>query len=49
MEDNVQILLHLIKRALGLLEEAVDNAAAELPVIVLVVHIQYLLEGGGVD
>lgn len=45
---NVQICVHLLKGALGLGEEVVYYALAEIPLVV-VVHLEDLLERRGID
>ena len=47
--ENAQIGVHLGKGALGLSEEVIDDALAELAVDLVLVHLEDLLEGRGVD
>jgi len=47
--QNVQGVLHLDKGLLGLLKEAKDNGLAELALILVVIHLQDLFEGEGID
>lgn len=46
---NSQCIVHLLEGLLGLLEEAEDNRLAELPVILIIIHLQDLLKGYGID
>lgn len=41
--------IHLLERALGLLEEPVDYALGEFPLIFVIIHLQDLFEGRSVD
>ena len=41
--------LHLVERLRSLVEEPEDDALAELPLIVIIIHLQDLLEGSRVD
>jgi len=45
----IQVLVHLLECAVGLLEEIVDYAFAEFTLILVVVHLEDLLKGGAVD
>jgi hypothetical protein len=45
----LQGVVHLGEGLLGLLEEAKDDGPAELALVLVVVHLQDLLEGHGVD
>ena len=42
-------LLHLLKGSICLVEEPVDDALAEVPVLVVVIHFQDLVKGGLVN
>lgn len=46
---NLQSIVHLGEGLLGLLKEAKDDRAAELALILVVVHLQDLLEGHGIN
>ena len=46
---HLQCVLHLDEGLLGLLEEAEDDGAAELAIILVVVHLEDLLKGQGID
>lgn len=46
--ENLHGLFHLLKGAVSLLEESINNAFAEFP-LTIIVHLQNLLEGGGID
>lgn len=48
MELDLQGRLHLVKGALGLIEEAKDDSAAEF-LVVIVVHFEDLFKGVFVD
>ena len=42
-------LVHFCESALRLVEEAVHDALAEVALVLIIVHLEDLLEGGGVD
>lgn len=46
---DVQVQVHFLESTLCLLEKAVDDTPAELPLLLIVVHLQDLFEGGRVD
>src|ERR1700693_6084205 len=46
---NLQRIVHLLECSLGLLKETKDNGPGELAIIFLVVHLQDLLKGHGID
>ena len=46
---DAHVLIHLVKCAVGLLEEVEDNAPAEFSLILIVVHLEDLLEGCDID
>lgn len=48
-EEALQVCVHFLESALGLLEEIVDDALAELALLFIVVHFENLLKGCGVD
>ena len=45
----LQGFVHVFKGVFGLLEEAIDDAFAEVALILIVVHFDYLFEGGDID
>ena len=45
----LQGFIHVLKGGFGLLEEAIDDASAEVAVILIVVHFNYLFEGGDIN
>jgi len=47
--SHVHGVLHLDKGLLGLLKEAKDNGLAEFALLLVVVHLQDLLKGQGID
>lgn len=48
MSDS-QCIVHLLEGLLGLLEEAEHNRLAKLPVVLIIVHLQDLLEGQNIN
>lgn len=46
---NLQSGIHFLECFVCLLEEAVYDALGELSLLLIVIHLQYLLEGQGVD
>jgi hypothetical protein len=46
---HLQCIIHFCERLFGLLEEAKDNRTAEFPLVFVVVHLEDLFEGYGVD
>lgn len=46
---DVQGIFHLDKGLLGLLKETKDNRLAELAAVLLVVHLQDLIKGAGIN
>ena len=46
---NPQGSVHLFKGCLRLFEESVDNTPGEFPLIFIIIHLQYLFEGKGID
>jgi hypothetical protein len=46
---NLQRIVHLLECLLSLLKETKDNGPGELAIIFLVVHLQDLLKGHGID
>ncbi len=48
-ESDSQVCVHFLKGALSLLKEVVHDALAKLALVLVVVHLEYLLERGGVD
>lgn len=45
---SLQRIIHLYESSLCLVEEIEDNASAEFPLLLIVVHLQDLLECGAV-
>ena len=48
-ERYAHVLIHLVERAVGLLEEVEDDAPAELSLVLIVVHLEDLLKGCDID
>jgi hypothetical protein len=46
---DAHVLIHLVKCAVGLLEEVEDNTSAEISLIFIVVHLEDLLKGCDID
>lgn len=46
---NAQVIVHLVERAVGLLEEVEDDALAELSLLLVIVHLEDLLKGCDID
>lgn len=44
-----QAIIHVFECVLRLVEEAVHDSVTEVSVVLVIVHLEYLLEGGGVD
>lgn len=49
LEADIHAAVHLLKGALGLCEEVVDDALTEVSLIFIVVHLENLFKGGRVD
>jgi hypothetical protein len=49
LRSYAHILVHLVKSAVGLLEEVKDDAPAEFSLILIIVHFENLLEGCDID
>jgi hypothetical protein len=49
LRSYAHVLVHLVKCAVGLLEEVKDNAPAEFSLILVIVHLEDLLEGCDID
>lgn len=47
--QHSQLAVHFLEGRVGLGEEVVDDALAELALVLIVVHLENLLKGGGVD
>ena len=47
--SNSQCVIHLFESLLGLLKEAEHNRSAELAVVLIIIHLQDLLEGHGIN
>lgn len=46
---HLQCVLHLDEGLLSLLEESEDNGATELAIVLIIVHLENLLKGQGID
>ena len=48
-QGHSQLLVHLLEGLVGLAKEVVDDAFAELALVLVLVHLENLLKGGWVD